>query len=408
MVLKYQLRKLLLAAGGVLLFALPSLGQVTVQPSPYIPQQFFDNNGKILSGGCLATFQSGTSTPLATYSDAAGMNANTNPTQLDSSGRATIFLQSQAYTLTLYAHGTTNDCSTSLGPQIWSIDGINPGANSILSSNNVWTGSNTFNGPVTTNSTVTFNTGFTSLGPNTLGGGGSINGSWGGTPTLTGLWNFAGSFDSVNGVFSGQVFDTIATGTPPFVVASTTEVANLNANLLEGADWASPGTIGSTTPNTGKFTTLAAGTSFSLNGSTPATAVQGNGDTHMLLAGVFSGATGVGLCKDANGGATTSGCALSGVSQISYTSKAPGCATTGGNSFDNCTDTLTWNTPFADTSYFPVCFGQNSAASGTPSTVQAGNLYIDSFTASNITIITQTQRSGDTQFQTIYCIAIHP
>jgi hypothetical protein len=40
------------------------------------------------------------------------------------------------------------------------------------------------------------------------------------------------------------------------VVSSTTKVDNLNADLLDGADWASPAAIGFTTPAPGKFTSL--------------------------------------------------------------------------------------------------------------------------------------------------------
>ena len=50
---------------------------------------------------------------------------------------------------------------------------------------------------------------------------------------------------------------TVTTGTAPFVVASTTNVANLNASSLNGATFAAPGPIG-TTPSTGAFTTLSA------------------------------------------------------------------------------------------------------------------------------------------------------
>jgi hypothetical protein len=57
---------------------------------------------------------------------------------------------------------------------------------------------------------------------------------------------------------SGQITSTETTGTAPFVVASTTQVANLNASQLIGANWASPGAIGGTTPAAGAFTTLAA------------------------------------------------------------------------------------------------------------------------------------------------------
>ncbi|SVD97847.1 uncharacterized protein METZ01_LOCUS450701, partial [marine metagenome] len=45
----------------------------------------------------------------------------------------------------------------------------------------------------------------------------------------------------------------IATGTAPFGVTSTTEVANLNAAKLSGADWDAPPAIGGTTAAAGSF-----------------------------------------------------------------------------------------------------------------------------------------------------------
>jgi len=50
-------------------------------------EQFFDNNGVPLSGGLLYTYQAGSSTPLATYTDINGTIANPNPIVLNSSGR---------------------------------------------------------------------------------------------------------------------------------------------------------------------------------------------------------------------------------------------------------------------------------------------------------------------------------
>jgi hypothetical protein len=50
-------------------------------------QQFFDNNGIPLSGGLIYTYQAGSSTPLATYTDVNGTTANANPIVLDASGR---------------------------------------------------------------------------------------------------------------------------------------------------------------------------------------------------------------------------------------------------------------------------------------------------------------------------------
>jgi len=49
--------------------------------------QFFTNTGIPLNGGYIYTYQAGSTTPLATYTTAAGTIANTNPIQLGTSGR---------------------------------------------------------------------------------------------------------------------------------------------------------------------------------------------------------------------------------------------------------------------------------------------------------------------------------
>lgn len=67
---------------------------------------------------------------------------------------------------------------------------------------------------------------------------------------------------------TGAITSTLVTGTPPLVVASTTKVANLNVDQLDGADWASPAAIGSTTPAAGAFTTLAASSTITGAGFT--------------------------------------------------------------------------------------------------------------------------------------------
>lgn len=66
---------------------------------------------------------------------------------------------------------------------------------------------------------------------------------------------------------TGQITSTLATGTAPFSVASTTNVANLNASSLSGATFAAPGTIGGGTPGAATFTTLTATGQVSLGGA---------------------------------------------------------------------------------------------------------------------------------------------
>ena len=49
--------------------------------------QFFSNDGLPLAGGKILTYQAGSTTPLATYTDSSGLIANTNPIILGTSGR---------------------------------------------------------------------------------------------------------------------------------------------------------------------------------------------------------------------------------------------------------------------------------------------------------------------------------
>ena len=78
------------------------------------------------------------------------------------------------------------------------------------------------------------------------------------------------------------VTSTVATGTAPFTVTSTTNVPNLNASSLSGATFASPGTIGSTTPGTATFTTLNA------SGLVTIGATAGYSDTGILATSTSS------------------------------------------------------------------------------------------------------------------------
>lgn len=61
----------------------------------YVSPRFsaIDANGRPLVGGLLYTYANTTTTPQATYQDAAGLAANTNPIVLDARGEAVVFLQ---------------------------------------------------------------------------------------------------------------------------------------------------------------------------------------------------------------------------------------------------------------------------------------------------------------------------
>jgi cytoskeletal protein CcmA (bactofilin family) len=66
-----------------------------LMPVPMI--QFFTEDGLPLSLGKIYSYQAGTTTPLATYTDSDGSAANTNPIILDAGGFANIWLLGQAY-----------------------------------------------------------------------------------------------------------------------------------------------------------------------------------------------------------------------------------------------------------------------------------------------------------------------
>lgn len=89
--------------------------------TPSAKQQFFSDAGVPLVGGKVYTYAAGTSTPLATYQDSAGVTLNTNPIILDSRGEANIWLSpSLAYKFVL---------KDSTDATIWTVDNINIGIN---------------------------------------------------------------------------------------------------------------------------------------------------------------------------------------------------------------------------------------------------------------------------------------
>lgn len=77
-------------------------------------QKYFNNEGVPMVGGKVYTYDAGTTTPRATFSDAAGLVANPWPVILDARGEATIFW-SGAYKVTL---------TDSMDVPIWTVDNI--------------------------------------------------------------------------------------------------------------------------------------------------------------------------------------------------------------------------------------------------------------------------------------------
>jgi hypothetical protein len=371
----------------VLSFASSASAQVAAYPN--IKPQFLNNSGQPCSGCKLQTYIAGTSTSQVTYADALGSVPNPAPVVLDATGRAFIFLTSAAYKFVLQSPG---------GTTYWSVDNVTATNLSLLASNNTFTGSNTFNGPVTTNSTTTFNAGFTANGPANLTAGGSMTGNFTGNPVFQGTPFFNNGFMvNQNATFNGAIISTVPTGNAPFIIASSTVVTNLDANFLEGNDWASPAAIGGTTPQTGVFTQLRANTSFQIASGPLFNGTQGT-DTHVLSAGTVSG-TGNTLCVDANGGATTSGCTVS-TKAISTGKLGTSSCTPASSSFSTCTSVITISPAQPDTNYIPSCTGQ---APGDPRMIIE---WAAPTSTTTITATVETMGSISAPFSDIFCSAI--
>jgi hypothetical protein len=101
--------------------------------------------------------------------------------------------------------------------------------------------------------------------------GGTVDGTSVGASSAS-----TGAFTTLSA--TGQLTSTVADGTAPMVVTSTTKVANLNVDKLDGADWAAPAALGSTTPAAATVTTITAkkgvGTPVALTSSSASIAVD--------------------------------------------------------------------------------------------------------------------------------------
>jgi len=84
-------------------------------PMPFVILREFDDSGELLALGTVETYEAGSSTPLATFSDSTG-TPNTNPVVLDASGSASIFMQPKAYRLVF---------RDAAGNVVRTLDGIN-------------------------------------------------------------------------------------------------------------------------------------------------------------------------------------------------------------------------------------------------------------------------------------------
>ena len=125
--------------------------------TPWVRQQFFDDNGNPLSGGLIDTYIAGSTTPINTYTDITLTTIHTNPIVLNTRGETTIFLDpTVAYKFVL--RNPLPD-----GSEIWTQDNITAlGGNSLLTDLGVIrskvVGSTTLPVPLATNVVIPYDT----------------------------------------------------------------------------------------------------------------------------------------------------------------------------------------------------------------------------------------------------------
>jgi len=110
---------------------------------------------------------------------------------------------------------------------------------------------------------------------------------------------FYGQINGTTQSMSGQITSTVATGAAPFVVASTTKVANLNVDYLNGTTWAAPGAIGGTTPAAISCTTLTASGQVSGNTVIATTSYQVNNGGAAAIGQILQDGAYFGIVADA-------------------------------------------------------------------------------------------------------------
>lgn len=112
-----------------LVFSALCVGQATVILAPVPQLQFLDQSGRPLAFGCVFTYASNSTTPLATYTDYTGNTPNKNPVVLSAGGSANIWLQAGvAYTFKVKGAGGTNCFS---GSTLYTVNGIGAGTSTL-------------------------------------------------------------------------------------------------------------------------------------------------------------------------------------------------------------------------------------------------------------------------------------
>lgn len=488
--------------------------QTIVAAPPWFKQQYFKSSGVPNAFGCVFTYVSGSTTPLATYTDYTGVTTNTNPIDLDAGGFAGtsgtgMWLQAgTAYRITLKTSGGSHCAS---GSTIWSMDGVGGGV-TVNTTTVTYSATPTF--PIVAQNQlfkITL-TGDAVAQPLTAVGiippawiafeitqdgsgghaftwpsnsvGGSLVGQtagqttqqmffWDGStakpigPALAGQvpalsadllnWlgdgNFAGDL-TVTGFAKATTFRSncatplATTGT---IRLCKTDTINLRTEA-NGADqgisqdssnrgiwsWAggleTTGTIpdiflGGTSASFPRLKRNSTAINFRLaddSGDAPITAstlgltglLTSTSATATVLATEVATPSNPAATKEllypkASAGycsldsAGVERCPVAGASSFGKIQKVRSTSncTTGSTGHDSCTDVFTWPVTFVDTNYTVVCSGADSSIG---SAGETAILNVFSYTATQVTVVTQTEHDTRTaHYQTIGCIGIH-
>jgi len=209
---------------------------VNLSPVAGAAQQFFSNSGVPLAGGLLYTYAAGTTTPLATFTTAAGTTANSNPIVLNSAGRLDneVWLTSTlTYKFLLKDSDGVTIATYDDIPGIGSVSGLTTGT-SLLSGN----GSGGFSNVV--------------VGSNLSFIGGTLSATAGGGSGVTSVALSAPAAFTVTGspVTSTGTLALTYSGTPVPVSSGGTGTSTLTANSVvlgngtNAVQLVAPGTAG--------------------------------------------------------------------------------------------------------------------------------------------------------------------
>ena len=161
---------------------------------------------------------------------------------------------------------------------------------------------------------------------------------------------------------STPITSTVATGTAPLTVASTTQVANLNAGLLEGYSWSAPPIIGGSFASAAYFSTLSANSTITAGGQI--TSNVPNGTPPFIIT------------------STTQVAHLNAASVNGFTFTAPGPIGTGG----------------ASSGTFTTIAGAFYSASSNSYTVPAGTTFVTQGASATSTLTLPAQTAGQMLF----------